>query len=205
MLPFRALAPFARRVHVRREPHARCELCGATVGERHEHVVELADHALRCACGACAVLFRDARAGGGRYRTVSDRVIAVANARVPEADWARLEIPVRLAFVVRREAWLALYPSPAGPVESPLSDAAAQALATLIPPAAALEPEIEALLLHRTADGDTRAFVVPVDACFELVGLVRRHWRGFDGGDEARAAIEGFLARLEAVAERKTS
>ena len=38
---------------------------------------------------------------------------------------------------------------------------------------------------------------MPIDACYELVGHVRLHWKGFDGGQEAWAAIEGFFARLQ--------
>jgi len=29
------------------------------------------------------------------------------------------------------------------------------------------------------------------------VGLVRTHWRGFDGGTEARQAIAGFFDRVD--------
>ena len=201
MQPFRALAPFARRAHARRETHARCELCAAPVGERHAHVVELQSRALSCACGACAVLFRDAGAGGGRWRTIPDRVVVAADGMVSDADWARLEIPVRLAFLVRRDGWVALYPSPAGPVEAPLSAAAARALATALPAAERVAPEVEALLVHRDAAGQTRALIVPLDAGYELVGLVRRHWRGLDGGDAVRAAIDEFLRRIRGKAK----
>ena len=41
-------------------------------------------------------------------------------------------------------------------------------------------------------------FLVPIDACYELVGIVRRHWKGFQGGEEAWRAIEGFFAGLRA-------
>ena len=37
---------------------------------------------------------------------------------------------------------------------------------------------------------------MPIDACYRLVGLVRMHWRGFDGGSEAWAAIDTFFAEL---------
>ena len=37
-------------------------------------------------------------------------------------------------------------------------------------------------------------FVVPIDRCYELVGALRRVWRGFDGGQEARALLDGFFA-----------
>jgi hypothetical protein len=36
----------------------------------------------------------------------------------------------------------------------------------------------------------------PIDACYELVGEVRRLWKGFDGGTEARSAIDAVFARL---------
>jgi len=194
--------PFARRAPQRREDHARCELCGAPVAERHAHVIALERHELQCACTACAVLFRDAHAGNGRYRTVPARVIAARNFLPGDADWARVEIPVQLAFVVRREGWIAFYPSPAGTVEAPLSEAAAEALSSLVPLSAKVEPGVEALLIHRPRGGaNARCYLVPIDACYELVALVRRHWRGFDGGDEARAAIETFIARLDRAAE----
>jgi hypothetical protein len=32
-----------------------------------------------------------------------------------------------------------------------------------------------------------------VDACYELVGQLRRRWRGFDGGQEARDQLADFF------------
>jgi hypothetical protein len=40
-------------------------------------------------------------------------------------------------------------------------------------------------------------YVVPVDTCYELVGRLRRLWRGFDGGREANDAIDDLFARGE--------
>ena len=37
-------------------------------------------------------------------------------------------------------------------------------------------------------------FLVPIDTCYELVGQLRRLWRGFDGGSEANDAIDDFFA-----------
>ena len=37
---------------------------------------------------------------------------------------------------------------------------------------------------------------MPIDACYELVGHLRRLWRGFDGGREAHEAIDAFFAGL---------
>ncbi len=39
---------------------------------------------------------------------------------------------------------------------------------------------------------------MPIDACYELVGRIRRRWRGFEGGEEAWREIEGFFAGLRA-------
>jgi hypothetical protein len=180
----RALLPY-----VRRSLSAKCEICSAPLGARHAHVVELVTHGVKCACSACAVLFRD---GTGRFRTVPDRVEAVSAG----GDWSRLEIPVELAFIVRRDGWIAFFPSPAGPVESPLSPGAAAALPELVPAAASLVPEVEAILLQRPRGGGVRCFVAPIDLCFELVGALKREWRGFSGGDRARNEIDAFFARL---------
>jgi len=38
---------------------------------------------------------------------------------------------------------------------------------------------------------------VPTDLCYELVGLVRRHWKGF-GGEDAAREIDRFFARIGA-------
>jgi hypothetical protein len=205
MEPFRALVPFARREQRTRGGHTACELCGAPVADGHEHVFEVAHRAIRCACTACAVLFRDPGAGGGRFRTIPDRVLELSPFSPSPGDWARLEVPVQLAFLVRGDGFTAFYPSPAGAVEAPLSERAAEALAELVPLSAGVERDIEALLLHRPRSGAARCFLVPVVACYELVDVVRRRWRGFDGGDEGRAAVEEFVARLGTVARRVTS
>jgi hypothetical protein len=39
--------------------------------------------------------------------------------------------------------------------------------------------------------------LVPIDACYELVGRLRTLWRGFDGGQEAHDAMDAFFAQVE--------
>ena len=51
------------------------------------------------------------------------------------------------------------------------------------------------------ADGEVcdmcAAFVVaPIDACRQLVGLIRRHRRGFSGGAEAWGQVKTFHSEL---------
>jgi hypothetical protein len=39
--------------------------------------------------------------------------------------------------------------------------------------------------------------VVGIDVCFELVGLVRTHWRGLTGGADVRRELDAFFTRLD--------
>jgi hypothetical protein len=65
---------------------------------------------------------------------------------------------------------------------------------------AAIQPDVEALLVHGRRGGPLETFVAPIDACYRLVGEVRRHWRGFSGGDVVWRRIETFFAELRARA-----
>ncbi|HET6982341.1 MAG TPA: DUF5947 family protein, partial [Myxococcaceae bacterium] len=66
----------------------------------------------------------------------------------------------------------------------------------------AMEPDVEALLVRGEPHGERlETFLVPIDACYELTGRVRRLWRGFDGGDEARAELARFFSALRARCE----
>ena len=65
-----------------------------------------------------------------------------------------------------------------------------------------LSPDVEALLIRVPERGDDAGpdpscHLVPIDACYELVGRLRRVWRGFDGGSEARAELDEFFATVE--------
>jgi hypothetical protein len=58
-----------------------------------------------------------------------------------------------------------------------------------------LAPDLEALLVSR-ARGMREHWLVPIDDCYDLVGLIRTHWRGFDGGREVWIAINRFFDDL---------
>ncbi len=182
----------------------RCEMCTAQINEQlHSHVVHLENRSLLCTCRPCALLFTERGAGRGRYRAVPDRYLRDRAFRMTELQWDELQIPVRMAFFFHNsdlERPLAFYPSPAGATESLLPMDAwrdglgASALATQ------LEFDVEALLLRKVTDesgrSETQCLLVPIDVCYELVGLVRMHWKGFDGGSEAWERIDGFFADL---------
>jgi hypothetical protein len=63
-----------------------------------------------------------------------------------------------------------------------------------------MAPDVEAILISRGDDGTTEHFLVPIDACYELAGRMRLHWRGFDGGAEARQSIAEFLGDVRSRA-----
>lgn len=178
---------------------ARCELCAEALDDDHGHLVAPETRALLCACRACRLLFESPGASEGRYRAVPRQPRRLEGAVVGDADWDTFQVPVGLAFFFRNAALgrtVALYPSPAGATECALDPAAWTALCARAPALCALQPDVEALLVDRRT-AVPRAFVVPIDACYALVGLMRRHWKGFDGGVEARRAVAGFFDDLE--------
>jgi hypothetical protein len=65
---------------------------------------------------------------------------------------------------------------------------------------AGMEPDVEALLVNRL--GAVRGFeasqcyLLPIDQCYRLVGLMRTHWRGLSGGNEVWERLQQFFAGL---------
>jgi Family of unknown function (DUF5947) len=177
-----------------------CELCGVAVPPQHRHVLDLEKRDLLCACRACSVLFDGQAAGGGHYKLVPDRRVALDDFRLDRETWERLSIPVDMAFFfrsTREQRVMAYYPSPAGPIESLLGLEAWGAVETANPVLAELADDIEALLVNR-AKGARRQWIVPIEDCYALVGLIRTHWRGFAGGEEAWQQIDRFFRELDA-------
>ncbi|SFK18377.1 hypothetical protein SAMN05216275_11916 [Streptosporangium canum] len=189
-----------RRFREPREPGvARCEMCAEPAGEEHGHVVNIESRALLCACRACHLLFTHDAGTRRRYRAVPERYLYAPSFRLAAADWEELQIPVRTAFFFRNSALdqiVAFYPSPAGATESLLPLETWERVMADNPMLADIRPDVEALLVDRRPEGGPVCHLVPIAACYELVGLVRLHWKGFDGGREAWEAIDGFFAEL---------
>jgi hypothetical protein len=91
---------------------------------------------------------------------------------------------------------VAVYPSPLGATESQLGLEAWSDLAARDPVLGSMEPDVEALLVDRT-QGASRCWVVPIDVCYRLVGIVRTHWKGLGGGPEVWAEIARLFDSLE--------
>ena len=182
----------------------KCEMCAGPIGEWHGHVVDVEGRGLMCTCRPCALLFTKDGSGGGRFRAVPERYRYAANVPLAEATWDSIGIPVAMAFFFTNSKLgqtMAFYPSPAGATESLLSLEAWTDLLAATPTLADLLPDVEGLLVHK-AEGEFECFAIPIDACYELVGLVRMHWKGFDGGEEAWTAIHEFFASLRERSER---
>lgn len=161
----------------------RCELCGETIPAEHRHVLDVRAGAVRCACAACAVLFDRVEAGGGHYRAVPLGARRLVDFDLDDVAWAALDVPVGLAFFVVGQSGevTAWYPNPLGMTRSDPDAAVWLDLCRANPVLAGIEPEVEALLVYRRG-AEPQHWLVPVDVCYRLAALVRRHWEGFTGG-----------------------
>ena len=181
-------------------------MCSAELRMEHAHLIEAAQRRLHCACDACAMLFSGQ--AGTKYKRVPRDVRLLADFRMTDAEWDGLLIPINLAFFFQNSVNArvsALYPSPAGATESLLPLEAWNSIVQANPALKGLEADVEALLVNRVglARGSAPAeyYVVPIDACYELVGLIRVHWRGLSGGTEVWKEIGNFFAGLRAKAQ----
>lgn len=202
-----------RRIATASEPAApavaaeeRCEFCVAALGERHGHVADVEGHRLLCVCRPCYLLFAPEGSGGGRYRGVGEEVRRVADLALDEPGWDALRIPVDLAFFFRQSGvdhLIAFYPGPGGATESLLDLDAWSAVAAANPALDTVEADVEAVLLRRH-DGGFSCYLVPIDLCYALVGVVRTWWTGLGGGAEVWRRIEEFFADLDQRCEPTT-
>ncbi|MCU1503120.1 MAG: hypothetical protein JWM12_2474 [Ilumatobacteraceae bacterium] len=189
-----------RNAPPRPRPGERCEMCNERIPDEHEHVVNIEVRSLMCTCRGCWMLFTVDGSGGGRFRAVPDRYASVDDFTMSSEAWGTFQIPVSVAFFFRNSSTdkvSAFYPSPAGATESLLELGAWDDLVAANPILATLSSDVEALLV-RSGETSHEGFVVPIDACYELVGHMRMLWRGFDGGREANDALERFFVELRA-------
>jgi Family of unknown function (DUF5947) len=181
--PVAALRRFVRS----REPEERCDTCGISLEGDHAHSFDLASRRVRCACQACLALYPD-------HLPIPRRVQALPDFQISDAQWDDLMIPISLAFFsfsTSAQCWVALYPGPAGAAESLLRLGAWEEIASGNYTLNNIQPDVEALLVNRVGERH-EYFIVPVDECYKLVGLIRLKWRGLSGG----ALVWGEIARF---------
>jgi hypothetical protein len=182
-------------------PTGDCELCGGALEPDHRHGVDVDERRLVCTCRACSLVLSANVTGRGRFRALPDRVLAVPDFATG-GRWDALGIPVSTAFFFIDSnvgGVVAFYPSPAGATESTLAEGVWEALAEGCDAARDLQPDTEAILVRDGPDG-MEGYLVPIDRCYSLVGLLRTRWRGFDGGQDAHDALAGYFVQLQAQA-----
>ncbi len=179
-------------------------MCGEAVAEEHSHVVNIETRSLICTCRACYLLFTHEGAAQGKYRAVPDRYLHDPSFSLTEREWDDIQIPVDMAFFFFNSSldrFAAFYPSPAGATESTLDLEAWDLVMDANPLLATVAVDVEALLVRRTDDG-FECFLAPIDACYELVGRVKLHWKGFHGGDRVWREIDEFFGSLRSRSRR---
>ncbi len=171
-----------------------CEICGSGLSADHRHMLDVDERRILCACEPCIAM----KAGSGSYRRVGTRVLWLGTFELADDLWARMQIPIGLAFFMYSSTVggiVSLYPSPAGATESELDLGAWDELREANPILASLEPDTEALIVDRTSDPHRYA-IAPIDDCYRLVGMVKANWEGISGGDAIERTVPGFFAEL---------
>ncbi len=116
-------------------------------------------------------------------------------------------VPIELAFFFKSGSLgkvAAFYPGPAGATESLLSLEAWADIEQENPSLREMEPEVEALIANRVGAARGVAaqyYIVPIDECYRLVGLIRLNWHGLSGGTEVWREVAKFFASLKERAE----
>ena len=130
---------------------------------------------------------------------MGEDVRRVGDLLLDDARWDSLRVPVDLVFFFRQtnvDHLLAFYPGPGGATESELDLSTWSEISEANPVLDELEHDVEAVLLRRN-DEQYSCYLVPIDVCYELVGVVRSKWTGLGGGPEVWRAIDAFFAGLD--------
>jgi hypothetical protein len=173
-----------------------CDFCSAEIGELHQHLLQLGTRKLECACDACALLLDGQQQ---KYRRVPRRGRFLSDFNMTDAQWNAFNVPIGMAFFSHNSPGnrvTAIYPSPAGPVESQLTFELWDELASTNPAIRTMEPDVEGLLVYRVGNAREH-FIIPIDECFKLIAIIRMKWRGLSGGAEVWAEICKFLDELK--------
>jgi hypothetical protein len=195
--PFDGEALSALRRFARAKPAGeQCELCGCGLSEEHPHLFERDRRKIMCACEACSILFCGQEKA--RFLRVPRRVKRLEKFRFTDEQWDAMMLPIGLAFFVRGKegATQVLYPSPAGAMESLIALPEWNRLFADERALLSVEIEVEALVVNRIGK-DAAYFILPIDMCYRLVGLIRMRWRGLSGGGDVWKAIAEFFEEVD--------
>lgn len=183
-----------------------CAFCGAPLAADHAHLLNPASQQFTCACGPCAVLIGAEK--GSPYLRVVQEVHRLDNCHLADPEWDTLTAPSGLAILVRdaHDRILAIQHIS---IESPSGDSAEdsgapaaterrvppdlwRSLVDAHPSLRALQPEVEALLIHRLGP-EPECFLVPRAEANRLAALLQQNWRGLSGGIDLWRAVARFF------------
>jgi len=187
-------------IRPRKRDAERCELCSAEVVSDHPHLIEPGTRKLLCTCNACAILF----SGMGQSTSVCPGAFwpwRISSLRWPVGKpYGAHQHGVLFSQHTRRESGRILS-KPAGATESLLPLETWKDIEDANSILLEMESDVEALLVNRV--GHARGFtapeyyVLPIDECYKLVGLIRANWHGLSGGTEVWQQIGGFFDGLK--------
>jgi hypothetical protein len=175
-----------------------CDFCSTPVTPEHSHLIELAARRILCACRPCYIVFEPEGAAQGKYRAIPSRYREITAFAIDDALWDSLQVPIGLVFFFYNsleQKMVAFYPSPVGATESLLPLDAWDEITARHSELASIKPDVEAILMQRSRES-SRTFIVPIDSAYELVGLIRTSWKGFDGGEEARQKVAEYFDKV---------
>jgi hypothetical protein len=173
----------------------RCNFCGTILTPDHRHLVDLSAMKFICTCEMCMIT----NAENGKYKPLPQRYLQLEDFNMSDSLWSDFLIPVNMAFFVNSTAkhgTVAYYPAPTGATESKLKMEAWNNLLEVNPVLKDLNSDLEALLVNRLGDKG-RYFIVPIDSCYKLIGMIRIAWKGIFGGREVNDIIDKFFDELK--------
>ena len=182
-----------------------CELCAGVIGAEHEHLLEPSARRVLCACESCAALSSPQPSRpSAQYLRVERRAVRLPELEIDDETWRSLGVPVGLAFFTARSRSaevVATFPGRAGIIEAFVPLKAWRDLERRFPLLCRVRPEVEALLVRRSARHHDY-FLISIDHGYELCGLLR-------GADAPLASMElpsvqRFFERLDAHAGRRS-
>jgi hypothetical protein len=177
-----------------------CEFCSQRLSPEHRHLLEVTPRKIVCACDPCAMRFENVI---GRWKLIPRDARLLPDFKLTDAQWSALALPINLAFLFHstpENKAVAMYPSPAGAMQSLLPLTSWETMAAENPPLGEMQPDVEALLVNRLEEAG-QYYIAPIDICFELSGLIRVHWRGLSGGEKVWSQIRSFFERLKSASK----
>ncbi len=172
----------------------KCSFCGRVLPEDHRHLVDLSAMKFICTCEMCMITVAES----GSYKPLPNRYLQLEGFNMPDELWSDFLIPVNMAFFVIstiRDGTVAYYPAPTGATESKLKLEPWNELQKFNPVLNNLIPDLEALLVNRLEDYG-QYYIVPIDSCYKLIGMIRIAWKGIFGGKDVDDVIRKFFNEL---------